>query len=1403
MNSKQKNQGLIFSIVTSLMSASVISADSLTFKGNIETRLPEIQITSSGDPVADVKEFTLSVKPNAGVCAISPDVATAMNHGSTPICMIEWHDPQGLSTFLAGLKGVVSGEGEHTFGYTLKMFDLDSFENIHSSEYKVVFPSHLPPDAVTFNSSWKVKDPSTEISHDVYSRSESHLILEGAVTPRNYNQVIKFGNLECDIPEGSTECTIVVNETFYDKDAEGQKLIPFTVTDPYGFINDETNDFTYNFDFRPPKIIDVHVNANADMLPEVITDYGDAVVLYHNQAAVAVESPHDSSDPLFLPTDPTLKITKNKALHITNTVNYGGLNIKFNLGDIVGADDVMLEPINDPLIMGKNILYVYDFTEIKDGLYDFTFSTLDGNGNGEEKALTDIYVDRMPPDIQFVVNGRQHTSSSSALLYSISDLTILSWGGWVDGSRIESAKLNDEDISFSSGTDNVKRVEYLELPPNSINALEVTAVDAVGNKISKFLDFKFGSYLFKHKTQPVMAEVEPVNIDLSQSSGLYCVMFSDPDFAKMYSSEHAGQVTRGCTIEWLEIPVGLDVSMPKSLSRITSRIAEGKLQAGNHGYAFIVHSHDAFGNVMAVYEGQGEIEVLPLQAPILNVGKPHIYNNYPDDYKYTNAADYNLTFRSYVETAVDANLVVELYDVANQLIHQRNYPTARGKTNTLFTIEDTLPLLAVSQYKVKAYYAARPDIYSEKPYYVYTVPGLSVRLHLEHATTIKEGDTFAITARLGKRTAGEISYLPDMGIWNIGLYRFDQIAQKYLPLKAPVKTDAQGKANLLISADEMLLNENRVMAIATLDIPYPEVDVKRMANSLFSVPVLSASGISAQLISNVYTAPVPARFITRLEYETDIDQNTAGEVLWQKSEDDGATWIDLARKKGLNTFLFTLDEPGEILARAVIQNRLSEEVYYTNTVKYVGFEEALIELVGSQLVATGAIGKYGYVLNDFALGNLQGQVEWSVDNKLTWQAMSENESLDIDTAMDLHVRALIQDDGNPPFYIYDEMTVSIIPPRQLTGLLTATTNRAEIGDVIDVTGRIVSSRLYDEGEYRYEIVLPDGTTVSDLTVNHTFVESDFINEKATFSFRSWINDMKLETIATRSIYITQITYDDLPPTNVEITNPERVNFSYVYVRLKKPLAWKLPKSVEINQDIILPPDGELELDYVYGLGIRLVAKKEGLHPITVRFYDNRGNEREHTVFVKILAPPPMHLEITTRFYGEYFRPPMRLSNSLRFKFGSPNDRLDYVEWSINDELIETDSRTIKQQLFTEPGEYKISAKMFSKFGQEAETSEIFTLQPNQKPVCEPYWEFRPRVRTLFANCKDYDGKIMRVAFIYVDGDGNERTVYRYFNPSFSFIEGFYDDSVAIKLEAFDDSDAVTVLPVNWATGEAP
>lgn len=1372
-------------------------SDSVTFQGKLRTLLPSLVVTSTDEPVSDVKEFTLSVNNNAGVCSISSDVATSMRHASKPVCKIEWTDPKSLSNFLSGLQGVVSGEGENTFEYTLTMFDKDTFVPFHSDTYSVTFQSPVEPDTATFESTWKIREQNFDTAHEIYNRNEENLSVTASVTERNYTQVIKFGELTCSIPQGNSGCIIPVNQTFGEVSPTGEKTVEYAITDPFNFIEQPPNPYIYSWDFTPPEIIDVYVNADANMLPQVIMTLGDTVVLMHNQAAVIVESPHESSDPLFLPTDPELTITQNKNLYITNTVNYLGIQVTFDLGDLLGEKDISVSPINEPLRVGQNLVYVYDFSYIRDGLYDFTFSTKDGNGNGSDREVKDVYVDRNPPDMQFIVNGKHFRSSSRATVYSLSDLSVLAWGGWADGSKIVSATLNGEAISFASGTDNVKRFEDVDLPMGSFNTIEVTAQDAVGNQRVKVFDFQSGKYSFQLTANNPLAEVEPVKFQLRQTSGLYCVMFSDPDLAQIYSSENGTSLSRGCTVEWVQYPAGIDVTNPQTLSRASSLLAQGTISnVGTYPYQFNVYSHSSSGVPFLIYEGNGDIEVSDLMAPELNVGLAHIYNNFDEDYRYALAEGYNLIVRTEVKSAKGAPLVIDLYDHQNMKVDTKVFDSPSNTTKIFFRESNNFTALSSYDYKVRAYYQSRPDQYTEKPYKFYTTPGLSVRLHLEHPSFVVEDGTLAISAKVGKRAGKTITYSASMGQWNIGLYRYDSNIQQYVQIITPVKTNNDGIASLILSAADLVSYENRIVAFAYLETPYSEIEIKRTANSLYTVPVLSSSGVSAQIVSDVFTAPVPARFLSKIEFQTTVDQNTAGAITWQTSQ-DGNEWESVASKYGLTNYLLILDEPSEIFVRALVENKLSKEIHYTNTVKYIGYKDAVIDLIGDKTVASGAIGRYTHSLNDYGIDNLSGQVEWSVDNKATWSSMSLNEALTIDASIDLHVRALIDIPTKSSYYIYDTLTVNVIPPRQLSAVFRSSSVKAEVGDTVTVTATFVASSLYKEEDYQYHIIRPDGSVFEDKTLAHTLTESDFTNGIAKFLFRSWVSGLELQTVSKRAVSIKKIEYNGLPTTNIILQTPERVNFSDINVRLVKPRSFNLPASVEVNQEVFLPPDGELEIKQVFGNSLRLVAKKEGVHPIRVRFYDNRGNEREHIAFVTVLAPPPMALSMVTNFYNEYLRPPFRLTNSLRFRFGSNNDRLEKVDWLINGEVIETDKRTIKQQIFTEAGDVKITARVTSEFGQIAEATESFVLLENQKPVCEPYWESRERVSTLHANCKDYDGKVVRVAFYYAYASEDMRTVYRYFTPSLAFLDGLYDNSLPIVLTALDDSDAETEIIVNW------
>ena len=119
---------------------------------------------------------------------------------------------------------------------------------------------------------------------------------------------------------------------------------------------------------------------------------------------------------------------------------------------------------------------------------------------------------------------------------------------------------------------------------------------------------------------------------------------------------------------------------------------------------------------------------------------------------------------------------------------------------------------------------------------------------------------------------------------------------------------------------------------------------------------------------------------------------------------------------------------------------------------------------------------------------------------------------------------------------------------------------------MNLTANFVPNSLYSNQEYKYLIYKPDGTTLESLELEHTLIESDFLNDKATFLFRSWVDGMELQTVSTLKVDIKKIVYTTLPPTSVELQTPERVNYSDINLRLNKPSANNLPSSVVISQD---------------------------------------------------------------------------------------------------------------------------------------------------------------------------------------------------------------------------------------------
>lgn len=1390
LRKKTATMNVLLLSACSLMSG-VADAEQLTFVGKVTTELPKVTITNSAEPVSDVKQFTLSVSANGGVCAIEADSDPAKQHKSQHTCLITWHDPAGLNAYLRGLQGVSKGSGTHTFKYTLSMFDKDTFIQIGQSEHSVTFAAPVAPDMPSMISQWQIKEDTPDKEHEIYSRNEKHTALVFTGTPRNYNQKIEFGGLSCEIPEKTTTCTIHVNRDFQKVSVTGQDSTNYRATDTYNFFNPASEAIQYVWDFTPPEVSEVHVNADDSKLPKVITDYGDPLVLLHNQAAIVVKSPHiDKPGDWWLPTDPVLDIVPNAKQKVTNQLTINSVPVTFNIGRPV-AGSYVARPIAKPVKLGGHLVYVYDFSQVNDGLYDFNFSTLDKNGNGEKKTLPEIPVDRNPPDIQFVVNGRQHQSKAAVNLYSMSDITVAAWGGWPDGSKITTVKINDAPAEFVGGTDLIKRIKSTPLQLGSTNKVEVTAQDKTGNEVVKVLDFLYANAKFSHSSQPVMAAVQRASVNLKHHEGASCIAASSAELAHVFSQAAKG-LKRGCTIEWRELPAGLDVSGMKNISGSEIQLASGIIAtAGQHSYAFDVIQHDAFGESQKVYEANGTIDVTPTTIPDLTVGNPHIAANFPESYKYSIPKSRPISVPAQIVHAKDAEVVLELRDEQQNIISTRLFVDGRPEHRHTFNLKNDKTPLSLNVMNVRAYYKANPDLYVEKPFNFFVLPSNQVRLSLTHPETAVSGVDIPILAQVGMSGTTGRYYLPEMGEWSIYLAKFDVASQKYMQINQPTKTDAEGKVSMTLPADDLLEAKNNVYAFANLVTPHAEVAQTLKANSLVNVPVLSTTGVSAQLSSEATTAPAPAQFLISLKFESQKDFASAGSITWQQSK-DGNEWQVVESAQGQRSSFFQLKQPGEHYVRALITHKLMPDTTQTNVIKLTALAQPVIELSGDTRVLVGAVGQYSVSINQYALENSDGNVEWSLDNGATWEAMSATDQATISKSLDIKARLLIN--AEQPYYIYDSFTVEQIDPSAFRSLVTISDTKAEVGDEIDLTAVLLGTEGNLSVSRKYHFILPNGSQVEALEAKHVLQVSDFVDGRAKFAFKTWIDGHEMSTAMTKTMYVNHLNYQ-FPKTDVLVSSQERVMYSSVAIYLTKPSRTELPKRVVFSEDITLPP--ELQIKRRAEKFLTIEGVKAGVYPITVRFFDNRGNEKEHIRFIEIIEPPEMVLEMNSRLEGQHLRPPIRLVSRLSAKLGASHDRLTSVKWFLNEKELSSDLLSTQRTVITEAGEYVLRAEVESMLGQTSQKSFAFKIEPNKKPYCEPFWEQRDRVITFNANCMDDDGKVARVDVKYFINESIQQTTTMFTVQHMSFMVGRLPTNKPLELTVLDDSGAEVQVTAPW------
>lgn len=1357
----------------------IANSEPVTYTGVVKTELPQLTIAPSEKLISDVKEFSIKPTKDAGICRLISDEALAKDHASRYKCLIKWSPTPGTAQDHIGITGLASGAGLRTFTYSLFLFDGGEFKPFYEGQTQATFDAPIPPSQPTVLSSWAIREPNLDTAHDLFNRKEQLSKIKLTSEKRNYDQVAHFSGSQCTIREDNDSCEIELNKDFLLTETEaGTERQPFYVVDKYGFFKPDAKEFSLSWDFRPPEIVKYFVNTTDNRLPMIINDYGEPFVLYPDQAAVVVTSPHATKPgDWWYPTDPSLKLSVADGFNMTKTLRYEENPVTFNLQLRDPKVDFIATPVGKPKKINEHLIYTYDFQSVEDGLYDFTLSTLDINSNGKEEIYTDVSVDRLPPDLQFVVNKKQ-SLSKTVNIYSLSDLTAMTWGGWPDGSEIFEATINGEPAEFVGGLPHIRKLEAKNLEINSINLLIVKARDSIGNQISKSIKFHFANYSFLHKAIDAFKAIESAKIELSQKEGLRCIYASSPELASIFSvsTKH-----RGCTVTWQELPLGMEPVLPNPKGLNSYAIASGIMPSeGSFSYKFNINTHDYYGGSLKVYEGSGTLNVLPVKSPELIVGVPHIVENFGEDYVYSKNYRSQTQIPYQLKKSTKANVTVQLIDPSGQVVLNKEHKTSLPDITTRASYLDANELpVTLKKYKVRAFYTNQPDVFTEKTINIFTTPDQGTRLYVNHEKTIFENSKFQIFANIARSENGVYKYTPEMGVWDIYLAKIEN--RTYVPVTEKIRTDLNGQSVFLFDANEITEN-HELQVVADFVSPYPEVSARRISNSLLAVNVLRLSSINAELSTPEVSLPVPATFVIKTEFLEKIDQASSGQVRWEIS-DDGSTWSELPSKSEF-IYAHKIDEVKSQFIRASIAHAVTNELSYTNVIKLTAYKYPELNLTGNTTVVAGALTDFYHTISDYTESQSAGVVEWSLDDELTWQPMGQHERIAINKDQIINARILVKNEDAtlPDFFVYDSIKVDAINPIALRPILKRSAYRLETGEQIEFTAKIKEQPYYPQDSIRYAYVLPSGQELSDLNLTHVLNETDFVSDTANFQFRAWVDGIKEQTMTTVKLPVHKIIYA-FPATRMTVNSLVKVKNTPFTASIEGSFS-KLPSTVSIAVDWFLPPGVEVIRTYPGNKKILLSMSEIGVHNIKASVSDNRGNSIEHQQLTEALDIPPMVIDLVGISSSEHMRPPMNYFLRTKINLGHSKDRVQKLQWSIDGEQIQGANSSVKIFDFTKPGIYKLSVDVETTLGQKQTASMNLEVLKNKPPRCSPFTDVRDHFFTINANCSDEDGRISNIEYRYLD-KGEPRLI-RSSSQTIIF-NSRLQPSIDAQIKAFDDS----------------
>ena len=889
-----------------------------------------------------------------------------------------------------------------------------------------------------------------------------------------------------------------------------------------------------------------------------------------------------------------------------------------------------------------------------------------------------------------------------------------------------------------------------------------------------------------------------LDLRLDKASGVNCRLTFDREEARYDASLRSYDASiRTCLFEWTLIPEGLsqreEISDPALFGALPSN--------GDHDLGWRITTFSQAGEEVLIAREMTTLTAIDPVAPSIELDSEFLLEGsryvVPMDTPYLGDARIE-GVRTDMEIRVQRGA-----EVLEDEIYAPGWGTTHQQTRRLR--QDNVPVWTETEHSVTATYTRVPDITATGTYTAIAAPSMNVRPEvIVESDQVLDTEPLAVEVQMRDLLDREAGYdSATMGEWEIRLINQVTITETE-PMTDFQAIDGEGNAHFSVDLETLESRSLRLMAEARLVSPVDGYERTEMARPVF-LSILIGGALEGEITSRSFSGEAPLNTMFQLALEDRMNQQAAGEVVWELSTDGGVSWEAYSGEERRPMMFYRVFDEGTYLIRATVENAFSGVKTATEAVEVVAYTTPELEILGPEVLFVGDSATFeaqaSVPTGDDAetVSDSEGtaadaettlregmrlatpeevQVEWSIDGGQSWEFEGPTLTLQRDTAERIPLRARVRSATAPDEdrYAYEMMRHTIDFRDVKAAYVRVRTNSLmEAGKPYTVNSW---SRLPYRGmDYTMKgfFTLPDGSTVDAEEIEYTPTGVDAEAGMINLTYTGWIEGYRAETenSYTQRVRVWDYVWPrfnmlerlsaEVAPADVTLT----VRHSGGTKRLEEPeYTWELPEGVTAVE--------------ARGDATRMFRIEEaGTHRIKVTVRDARGNVEvvEHDIVLG--EPDPYEINLRYLPSNDQEREPLYVRMRPTIRGGHPRDRVSETRFLVNGEVVAEGDLFAGVTLYE--GRHDLAFEIVSDFGVEASKSLSLMVNDNQLPTCELERSESDSSWIYLATCEDTDGRVRSYEWT-VDGELSGQSSNR-----LSIIKRHYEAEPSISVIGFDDA----------------